>query len=121
MNSKKTEIRKSHKITFKQIKTPAIKTLKEFESPGHWEDLNQYLGDKPCQIDWELCEHIQCAYVASNYLGVMKEGQCVAQNGEADYSFEDGYKKRFTYMTVISYPDGSHWYLGILPDLEREE
>lgn len=114
------EFLKLQNITFKQIKAPEIKTLEEFESSGDWIDLNQYLGDKPCQIDWELCEHIQCAYVASNYLGIMKEGLCVAQNGEAEYSFEDGYNKRYTYMTVISYPDGSHWYLGVLPDLVRE-
>jgi len=113
------EFLKSQKITFKQIKATSIKTLEEFESTGQWEDLNQYLGDKPCQIDWDLCEHIQCAYVASNYLGIMKEGLRVAQNGEADYSFEDGYNKRYTFMTVISYPDGTHWYLGILPDLNE--
>lgn len=114
------EFLKSQKITFKQTKAPTIKTLEEFESSDQWEDLIQYLGDKPCRIDWDLCEHIQCAYVASNYLGIMKEGLCVAQGGEAEYSFDDGYKKRYTYLTVISYPDGSHWYLGILPDLNED-
>lgn len=115
------EFLKSQKITFKQVKAPRIKTLEEFESSGPWEDLIQYLGDKPCQIDWDLCEHIQCAYVASNYIGIMKESLVIAQNGEAEYSFDDGNPKRYTYMTVMSYPDGSHWYLGILPDLNGEE
>ncbi|WP_433895180.1 hypothetical protein [Sphingobacterium mizutaii] len=114
------EFLKSQEITFKQINASSIKTLEEFKTTGQWEDLNQYLGDKPCQIDLEMCEHIQCAYVASNYVGIMKEGLCIAQNGDADYSFDDGDNKRFTFMTMISYPDGSHWHLGILPDLNED-
>ncbi len=114
------EFLKIEEITFDEVEIPKIKTLEEFESSDKWEDLIGYLGDKPCQIDEDLCYHIQCAYVASNYIGIIKDGHCTAQNGEAEYSFDDGYNKRYTYMTVVSYPDNTHWYLGILPDLSRE-
>lgn len=97
-----------------------MKTLKYWENRSPEKDLRAYLGSKPCQIDWELYEHISCGYLAPNYTGtpLNDENYWVSQNGEAECSFDDGYtSKRYSYMTVASYPDRTYWYLGILPDL----
>lgn len=97
-----------------------MKTLKEFEKIEELE-LEEYLGAKPVEIDEDLCHHISHGYVASNYVGHISDGHYIDQQGEAADSFDDGdSKERYTYMTVASYPDGTHWYLGILPDLNRD-
>lgn len=97
-----------------------MKTLNEFEKTEEL-DLIEYLGAKPVEIDEDLCHHISHGYVASNYVGQISEGYYIDQQGEAQDSFDDGDNiDRYTYMTVASYPDGTFWYLGILPDLNRD-
>ncbi|SEG62600.1 hypothetical protein [Sphingobacterium lactis] len=106
-------------VKSKILATKTIKTLDEFECQNQEEDLIKYLGDKPIEIDELLYYHIICGYVVSNCNIMLKEGIYIAQNGEAEDALQETAigPKIFTYMTVKSFPDGTFWYLGILPDL----
>lgn len=99
-----------------------IKTLDEFETQNSDQDLRDYLGEKPIEIDEQLFYHISCGYVASNCNLEISPGVYIGQNGEAESSFKESLysENRYTYMTVKSFPDDTYWYLGILPDLNRD-
>lgn len=99
-----------------------IKSLDEFETQNSDQDLRDYLGDKPIEIDEQLFYHISCGYVASNCTLEISPRVYIGQNGEAENSFKESFdsEDRYTYMTVKSFSDGTYWYLGILPDLNRD-
>jgi hypothetical protein len=98
-----------------------MKTFEEWEKSDI--DLDVYLGEKPCEIDFELYEFIACGYVPTNCYIDMGNKTFIQQAGEANDSFEHFEKdiEIYTYSTVIQYPDDSCWYLGILPDLSLIE
>lgn len=99
-------------------------TLEQFENqPDDTAmDLDVFLGNKPVEIDEQMYYHIQCAYNAPHYTAEVSERYFVDQTSEADSSIDHGYDwEQYTYMTVASYPDGTYWYLGILPDMNNEK
>ena len=82
-----------------------MKTLKEWEESDL--DLEEYLGNEPCEIDGELELHIG-EVVAPSY---MNGG--FTQMGEATDEL-DGV---FTYITTSNF-NGKFFFLGVLPSFK---
>lgn len=100
-----------------------MKTLEQFENQPEETavDLDDFLGIKPIEIDEQLYYHIVCAYTAAHCSYEMGKQHHVEQGGDAENSIKNIYRDDiYTYSTVASYPDNTYWYLGILPDLQRE-
>lgn len=100
-----------------------IRTLEEFENQPEETalDLDEFLGMKPVEIDEDFYHHICCAYVPQNCTFEMPGKYYIDQAGEADNSVKSYLGKEvYTYSTVAHYPDGTFWYLGILPNLKRK-
>lgn len=100
-----------------------MKKLKQFEKQPEETavNLDVFLGLKPVEIDEAMYHYIVCAYNAPHYSAEVTDRHFVDQTSEANSSIKHDYDwEQYTYMTVAAYPDGTYWYLGILPDLNNE-
>lgn len=102
-----------------------MKTLEQFENQPEETavDLDVFLGLKPIEIDEDLYHHICCAYTAEHCSHQIDKQHYISQGGDAMSSVKDSFlsDEILTYMTVVMYPDHTYWFLGILPDLDRED
>lgn len=91
-----------------------LKTYKDWVKSQ--QDLKEFLGIEPCEIDFKLYDDQLMCVPPEYYIGNTFEVSMLLQVGEV-YTHQNGIPFYFTFKRTAN----KYYYLGILPEFKQKE